>query len=186
MIYLVRHGQDDESYVGGWSKGHLTSEGRLQIYEAAKWIKENLKIVKIRSSDITRAIETSEILSKELNIPFEEDKELREQNKGLLNGIPVEISKERYSRYQEKFLTPDTIYPEGESLRNLYNRVKKYLEKIDKIEDNTLIVTHRGFINMIYYILNDIPLDMNKKRFGVDPATVHELNMKSKVIRKVK
>lgn len=186
MIYLIRHGQDDERFVGGWSSGHLIEEGRLQVYDAAKWIKDNLKIVKIKSSDITRAMESAEIISSELEIPFSPDKNLREQNKGLLNGIPVEISKIKYSEYQEGLLKPETVYPEGESLKILYDRVKEYLGKITTLEDNTLLVTHRGFINMIYYILNDIPLDMDKKRFGVAPATIHELDVKNKVIRKVR
>ncbi len=34
-----------------------------------------------------------------------------------------------------------------------------------KIEDGTLLVTHRGVINMIYLILNNIELDMDKKQF---------------------
>lgn len=186
MIYLIRHGQDDERFVGGWSNGHLIEEGRLQIYDAAKWIKDNLKIVKIKSSDITRAMESAEIISGVLGTSFAHDKSLREQNKGLLNGIPVELSKVKYSDYQEGLLKPETVYPEGESLKNLYDRVKEYIDKVTSLEDNTLLVTHRGFINMIYYILNDIPLDMDKKRFGVAPATIHELDVKNKVIRKVR
>ena len=27
MIYLMRHGQDDENYIGGWSDVSLLSEG---------------------------------------------------------------------------------------------------------------------------------------------------------------
>ena len=55
-----------------------------------------------------------------------------------------------------------------------------------KYEDNSLIVTHRGVINMIYYILTNTPLDMDKKRFDVDHLSIHELDLNKKVIRRIK
>ena len=63
--------------------------------------------------------------------------------------------------------------------------MKKCIDYILSIEDGTLIITHRGVINMIYYILNNIELDMNKERFNVDHASVHELNKEKRMIRKV-
>ena len=32
MIYLIRHGLDDEKYIGGWSDVDLTIVGRKQVY----------------------------------------------------------------------------------------------------------------------------------------------------------
>ena len=55
-----------------------------------------------------------------------------------------------------------------------------------KFKDNTLLITHRGVINMLYFILNDISLNMDKKQFGVLPASVHELNKNNKSIKKVR
>ena len=67
---------------------------------------------------------------------------------------------------------------------DLYNRIKILLEKL-KSNENTLIVTHRGVINMIYYILNKISLDMNKERFNVTHASLHELDLNKKLIRRI-
>ena len=39
---------------------------------------------------------------------------------------------------------------------------------------------------MLYFILNDISLNMDKKQFGVLPASVHELNKNNKSIKKVR
>lgn len=186
MIYLMRHGQDDETFIGGWSKGGLIPEGKLQVAESALWIKENLKIKEIRTSDIERAVETSRIVGKELGIEPIKDELLREQNKGLLNGRVKDEAMRIYPEYSETKVTTRTRYPNGESLEDLYDRVKKYIEKIQELKDGTLLVTHRGFINMLYYILNEIPLDMDKNRFGVVPATVHELDQKKLIIRKVR
>ena len=38
---------------------------------------------------------------------------------------------------------------------------------------------------MIYFILNDIPLDYDKKRFGVTHASCHELDKEKKKIKKL-
>ena len=92
-----------------------------------------------------------------------------------------------YFKYQQ-FLDNLNIlskFPSGESLYDLYQKIQNNLDKILTINDDTLIITHRGVINMLYYILNNIELDMNKKRFNVDTASVHELNVKKKKIRRV-
>jgi len=182
----MRHGQDDESYVGGWSDLVLIPEGREQVRESALWIKDNLNIKRIVCSDIKRAVESASIVSSVIGIPVEKNSNLREQNKGLMNGMLKEKACEEYSWFKNDEVTVDTVFPEGESLRGLYNRVKDYLDKILEYPDDTLIVTHRGVINMIYYILNNKEVDMDKKQFNVTVASVHELDKDKKVIRRIK
>lgn len=185
MIYLMRHGQDDENYIGGWSDVSLISEGIVQVNESAKWIKENLNIKFILCSDVKRAVQTATIVSDILDMSFIETSELREQSKGLLNGVlRTEADKEYHELLNN--VTVDTIYPEGESLRDLYNKMLVYIEKIKEMEDDTLLITHRGVINMIYYILYGKELDMNKKQFGVETASVHEFNVEENVIRRIR
>lgn len=43
MIYLLRHGLDDENYIGGWSDISLTEEGIKQVQYATKFL-ESKKI----------------------------------------------------------------------------------------------------------------------------------------------
>lgn len=185
MIYLMRHGQDDENYIGGWSDVSLIPEGIVQVNENANWIKENLNIKFILCSDVKRAVQTATIVSDILDMSFIETSELREQSKGLLNGVlRTEADKEYHELLNN--VTVDTIYPEGESLRDLYNKMLVYIEKIKEMEDDTLLITHRGVINMIYYILYGKELDMNKKQFGVETASVHEFNVEENVIRRIR
>ena len=186
MIYFMRHGQDDESRVGGWSDVSLIDEGRQEVLETAEWIKDNLSIKRIVASDIKRARESAEIVSDVLGIPFSLNKKLREQSKGVLSGQIKDEIYQVYPQYMEENVTVDTIYPEGESLRILYDRIKVFLQKIMEMEDDTLLITHRGVINMIYFILNNQELDMNKKQFGVTTASVHELDKENKKIKKVR
>lgn len=185
MIYLMRHGLDDENYVGGWSDVSLIEDGIKEVEESARWIRDNLVIKSIISSDINRAVESANIVSSITGTPVTLDSNLREQNKGLLNGLDKSIAIEKYPKYMSS-VDKYTIYPQGESLLQLYERIKIYLDKLMKIDDNSLIVTHRGVINMIYYILNNIELDMDKKRFNVEHASIHELDKDNKLIRRIK
>ena len=185
MIYLMRHGQDDENYIGGWSDVNITPIGIKEVENTARWLKENLDIKKILSSDITRAKQTSFIVSNYLDVPLKHTMFLREQTKGDLNGMLKEIAIKEYPSYFDN-PTPIDVYPNGESLKDLYNRIKELLPYIYDLEDETLIITHRGVINMIYYLLNNIELDMNKNRFDVSTASVHELNKSLNRIRRIK
>ena len=66
---------------------------------------------------------------------------------------------------------------------DLYKRIERLLPWILK-QDKTLIITHRGVINMLYYILKNIELDMNKTQFDVTYASVHELDPVKKIIKR--
>ena len=185
MIYLMRHGQDDESFIGGWSDVELIPEGIEDVLDVSLWIKDNLHIKSIQCSDVRRAVQTAELVSKVLGVSFVSNSFLREQNKGDLNGVlRTSLSDEELLLTKSKSV--DIVYPNGESLRDLYNRMKTYIEKIMKMDDDTLLITHRGVINMIYFILYDKPLDMNKKQFGVCTASVHELDKNARTIKKVR
>lgn len=184
MLYLLRHGLDDENYIGGWSNVSLTEEGKASVYKSALWLKENTSVNQIISSDIKRAKETSLIVSSVLQVPIKYEQELREQSKGILNGMLKSQAQKLYPELFEN-ITINTKYPQGSSIRELYYQMSTYLKKLKAI-DEALLVTHRGNINMIYYLLYGIPLDMDKERFQVEHASVHELDLKLKKIRRVK
>lgn len=181
MIYLMRHGLDDETKIGGWSDVGLTLEGIKQVNLAGK--KNNdLEVNKIISSDVKRCQETSLIMQNYLDKQIFYDKRLREQSKGDLNGMNQLEAKNKYLDLLEN-ITPMTVYPNGESLYDLYNRIKNLMPWILS-QDKTLIITHRGVINMIYYLLNNIDLDMNKTQFDVTHASIHELDPVKKIIKR--
>jgi probable phosphoglycerate mutase len=185
MIHLMRHGKDDERYVGGWSNLSILDDGKKKIEDNALWIKKNLNIKKIISSDIKRAVETSKIVSDILGLKVTKTSLLREQNKGLLNGkLKESLSLEEKNLVVNQEI--DTIFPEGESLIDLYERVQNNMSYFEEIDDDTLIITHRGVINMFYYIFNDINLDMDKKKFDVTHGSIHEIDFKNKKIRRIK
>ena len=185
MIYLLRHGEDDETYIGGHSDVVLTNNGILQIQKMAEELKNgNYEIDRIISSDIKRARQTTEIVNKNLNLPVEYTEMLRELDKGKLNGMLVTNANKLYPEYEDLY-DINLVYPSGESMRTFYERIKRDVDKILAL-DNSLIVTHRGVINMLYFILNNMEPNMDKKQFGVTHASFHELDPINKVIRKIR
>lgn len=185
MLYLVRHAKDDESFVGSWSNISILPEEVEKVRLQAKFIKGNLNISKIISSDIKRAEETAQIIGQELKLPVELDSNLREQNKGELTGRNKgTLTEEEWDLIENQQI--ETIFPKGESLINVYERIKKYLETINQFQDRSLIVTHRGVINMIYYIVTKTPLDMDKNKFNVDHLSIHEYDPQKQMIRRIK
>ena len=184
MIYLLSHGLDDESYIGGWSNIDLTHEGLKQVEKTRDYIVDNkLFINKIISSDIKRAQTTANIVNEKLNVDITFDKVLRELDKGIYTGIKKTLLSDKELKDINNYTIYDS-YPNGESMYDLYNRIKILMCTL-KNKDNTLIVTHRGVINMIYYILNDIKLDTDKERFNVTHASLHELDINKKLIRRI-
>lgn len=185
MIYFVRHGLDDENLIGGYSQAKLIEEGIQQMNETALWILNNVdNINSIYSSDIRRAIQSADIISYYLKKDIFIKIELRELNKGVLNGCLKEIAKVKYPEYMN-VTDINFRYPDGESMVDLYNRIKIFFKEIDNY-DNCILVTHRGVINMIYILLNNDELTMDKEKYNVAHASVHELDLVKRKIRRVK
>lgn len=186
MIYLLRHGIDDERYVGGWSNVDLTHEGIKQIEEVGKFLKNSdYGIEKIYTSDIKRATTTADIIKRYLNKQVISTDQLRELNKGKLTGMEVNEAKQNYPNYFQE-VTINTRYPDGESLSDLYKRTKLLLESSLLNQDKILLITHRGVINMVYTILGNQLLDTNKTKYNVTHASLHEFDCTKRLIRKIR
>ena len=176
IIYLMRHGLDNESFVGGWSSGGLTDEGKLQVEKSADFIVRNIKDINtIYHSGLNRTIETASIINEKLKLPVYELSDIKELNKGILNGMEVNLAKNLYPNYFHNPLITDR-YPNGESVQDLYDRVAQFLNSIDNY-NHSLLITHRGVINMLYFILNNINLNYNKTQFNVIHGSIHKIEL---------
>ena len=185
MIYLVRHGLDDENYIGGHSDVDLIEEGIVQVNDLGKWFyQSNFNVDKIFTSDVKRAVSTASIINKYLNLELFLDNNLRELDKGLLTGMRKDDAMFLYPTYVN--INDVAIkYPNGESMNDFYLRIKKLLLYMFKYED-CVVVTHRGVINMIYcYLLGD-SVHLNKEKYNVEHASVHELDLIKRKVRRIK
>lgn len=185
MIYLVRHGLDDENYIGGYSDVDLTDFGKRDINELGKWLKiQGFDVSKIYTSDIKRAVSTTNIINSYLQLPVCKTKNLRELDKGMITGMKKNIAFEMYPEYMD-VKDIRIRYPKGESMLDLYLRIRTFLEKVDKY-DGSILVTHRGVINMIYCLVYNDELSMNKEKYNVTHGSVHEFDIKKSMIRRIK
>ncbi len=158
--YLVRHGQDDQSVRGGWSRSPLTSQGVSQVCALADRLKSGpaLKLDRTYTSDLPRAAQTAEILASALDLPTEAMPAFRETNNGLLAGMQNELAAQRYPGLYWSSLDWDEHYPGGESPHEFFDRISQawraFKDRVSKTNSNSLLVTHGGVIQVILCIEN--------------------------------
>ena len=162
ILYVIRHGEDTPGYRGGFALTRLTEKGKEQIKNAAsKFASDDFDY--IVSSDLPRAKESAEIISKLLNKEIIYNKDFREYNNGILAGMKNEIADEKYPQYIFAEIGMDDRFPEGETPREYYARVSKALNELIKDNKNVLLVTHGGVIDIINHIFNKVPYSNSSK-----------------------
>lgn len=157
---LVRHGKDDDSVRGGWSQTALTEEGIRQAEALASFVqKSDLNIKHIYSSDLPRAMQTAEAVGNQLQLPVIPIREFREVNNGDLAGMKNDLAAETYPGLYWNTLDWEQSYPGGESPREFYERVCEAWNQFQSVilerNENVLLVTHGGVIQVILSIVND-------------------------------
>lgn len=182
-IIFVRHGKDDDRYRGGWSNMDLIPEGIEQAKKLAKYLAENkleYNISHIVTSDLPRAMTTASIVSAELGVPVLKDFRIREINNGELAGMLNEEALIQYPGLFFSSLGMDESYPNGESPRAFYVRIKTWFENFivehQNSHSNILVVTHGGVINIIYHIVRKIEWSNKERSFKVSNCSIHVLN----------
>ncbi len=192
QIFFIRHAQDDDNYIGGWSSIDMTEEGKEQANILSNYFFENkkeLKITRIISSDLKRALSTIAPTAQKLNLPIIQDASWRGLNNGKIGGL---LSSEAKIKYPKTFLYDldmDEHYPDGESPREFYERVKKAFHDILSgydIKENIIVLTHGSNINVLYSILKGEEWDNKKKTKSILATSIVEvefLNNRTKLKR---
>ena len=158
---LLRHGQSQwnlENRFTGWKNVSLTEKGEAEAKKAGELIKKhNINIDRVFSSVLERANRTAEIAIKkaELNNLLENNKiimtcseKLNERDYGDLVGLNKQETADKFGKDQVHIWrrSYDTSPPNGESLKDVVERVSPYFKEnikplIDKGE-NILIAAH--------------------------------------------
>lgn len=137
VIYFV-HGttfDNEEGKCSGWKQAQLTEVGKERAIRLGE-IRKDTKFDVIFTSDLERAIDSANLAFP--NIQHIEDSRLRECNYGDLDG-----KEKKLIVYEEHINIP---FPNGESLKDVENRIKKFIEFIKKeYRGKTIgIVAHRA------------------------------------------
>ena len=139
-LILIRHGQslaNEQDKFAGQTDVPLTELGKMQARCAAEYIIKREKIDKIYSSDLQRAHDTAFPVSELTGLPINDVKGLREICAGVWEGRLVsEIIRE----YEKEFDTwrndfSNARLPEGESVREVYERVVPFVKQLAKEND---------------------------------------------------
>lgn len=175
-LYLVRHGETQwniEKRFQGQKDSPLTEKGRNQIVAIAESLK-GIQFDRLISSDLGRALETSEILSKSLNLkPIIQNKLLRERNFGIFHGLTREEAERLYPSEWGMVCSADdeAPVPEGETRHQMRLRVQQFLSEIPAMYpgERLLAVTHGGVVNMVIRFVLRIPFS-EPRRFRLPNA----------------
>lgn len=162
VIYLSRHGEsvyNTQDRLGGNSE--ITSLGENYAKELYQFIKlnEDIDNLNIYTSELIRTKQTAKYFKNKTSLKF-----LNEINAGIFEDKTYGFVKENYilehnSRNKDKF---NYKYPNGESYKNLQDRVLHIFSYINKnlIENkNSLIICHNAVVRLIYGKLLNIPND---------------------------
>ena len=139
-LFLIRHGQsagNAEGRFGGHGPTPLSELGHRQAEVTAKALaKDGVDV--IYSSDLLRAVQTAEPLSRLTGVPVVTTPAFRERHVGVLEGLTFDESKERYPRdfYALVNRTVHHVISGGESYRHLLRRSTATL--------NEILRTHQG------------------------------------------
>lgn len=160
-FYIFRHGQTIWNAEGRPQGQHeypvpLTVTGQEQARKLSQRLKDK-KIKRIFSSDLLRAKQTGEIVAKELNVPIDFDRRLREVDYGILNGLYTIEREEVYPDFKRCYEDITIPFPEGESLCCVAERIKETLKEIAVNVSNRVvgISTHGHAITALIDVVFD-------------------------------
>lgn len=177
-VYIIRHGDDDDRYRGGWTDLPLIDKGIEKCERLSNYMINHIIIDKIITSDLKRAKMTAEIINNKFNVPIEIDSRLRENNNGIFAGMLNEDAEKNYEHAHFGDLDYDERFPEGESPREFYERIKKDFFNIIKENNNIqnlAIVTHGGVISIVRHIVNGIEWSNKKKSMKITKTSISKL-----------
>ena len=146
-IITVQHTQSvhhTNGMVGSWTDWDLTPLGRSQADRIGKKLKDELegKDVLIYSSDLKRAAQTAEEISKYLGKEPVFRQELRERNLGKCCGKSVQWLRENIEC--EEKTVDDRLFSDGESRRDCWNRLRPLYEDVMASDEEIIIIVSHG------------------------------------------
>ncbi|BBO86390.1 alpha-ribazole phosphatase [Desulfosarcina ovata subsp. sediminis] len=163
-IFLLRHGEiekprEEKCFIGQIDLP-LSPRGRAQ---AGFWRGQlaGIALSRIVCSDLSRCVETARIVAAENGAEVSTDAGLREIHLGQWDGMAfAEVQARWPDHFRERGRLIDGFRPpDGESFRDLQQRVASVFEKaVADTDGNLLMVTHAGVIRVLLCHLLGMPV----------------------------
>lgn len=158
-VVIVRHGQTAANFSRRYQGNHdapLSDQGIITLDRTKKCLL-NKNWQKIYTSTKQRAQQTARLLTDQTT--FEVDERLNERNFGIFEEKSFQELTNQYPLETRKWNEDWLHYkiPDGESAFEVYERVKHFMQELEKTGDQqVLIVTHEGIMKMIScYLMDD-------------------------------
>src|SRR5262245_6768325 len=171
-IYLLRHAETDANAtrVVQLPDVPLSARGREQAGRVARRLAGD-GIVRIRTSDLARALETAEAVRAATGASLDVDPALAERNYGAVRGTP-------YAELTRDIFAPDYEPPEGETWAAFHARVDAawgaLLRLAATIPGHLAVVTHGLVCEAILRRHLAGPADDRPTRWGNTAVTIIE------------
>ncbi len=155
-LIVVRHGETVWNEIGkqqGWLDTELSELGRAQAQAIADSLTGE-HFDALYSSDLGRAMQTAEIIGERLGLEILTDTRLRERNLGIMQGLTMAEFEQKYPEKYAQFRggDPDYVIPDGESVRQRYERNITCAEELARHHggQRLLVVAHGGILNSFF------------------------------------
>lgn len=198
MAYLVlaRHGQSEWNALSKWTGRTdvgLTEEGKNQARHAAVNL-QDIELHKAYTSELSRAQQTLDIIKQELRLSSLQatvSESLNERDYGVYEGMTTtevieEIGHDEFAKLRRRW---DQHVPEGETLKEVYERVIPYYEKhiLTDLKNgkNVIIVAHGNTLRALIKYLDQVS-DNEVDKLEINTAELHiyEVDEADKVLGK--
>lgn len=177
-IIFLRHALTRSNKEKRFStKNTEISKDGYKDLDKAKINLKSYKIDEIYTSNLLRSQQTAKYLG--FN-DYKKDERLNEMNFGDFKGKRLEDTYKTYKDfYKKKKLNPfDTKYPDGESVRDVINRLNDFISEKSKEDKNILCISHGIAIrSAIFTILKDLS---NFDKFWIDNGSLTVIDIKNK------
>lgn len=164
LICIARHGETDWNAAGilqGWIDVPLNDGGRRKAREMAAAF-AGAGFVAIRSSPLSRARETAEIIAAALRLPSPlSDDGLRERNFGSIQGIPkLEVGESNPVLLQQILRrNPAAVFDGGETMDEFADRVLGAIMAIGAAHggERVLAIVHGWVMDVVIRHIDGLP-----------------------------
>lgn len=175
-IVFVRHGRtriNQEGRYGGFLDTEISKEGIEEIKGLGKYL-SGIEFDLVYASPLKRAVMSAEILRDRWIV----DDSLREMNFGIFEGLSHGEAALRYSNEMDMWGKDYINYrlPQGESLKDVYDRTVSFIGSIERNAKRVLVVTHGGIIGCALSSIFKGPEDFFRFRINHGTATIISIN----------
>ena len=167
-ITLIRHGETEWNLSGRW-QGHADSPLSPRGISQAKALGGSIEEETFDffySSDLGRALHTSELIGSPSGMTAEMYPGFRERDLGVLEGLNTDEMMQSHPEVYKSFRHdgPEYEVPGGESFLHFYERCSASIEDLANRHQGARIavVTHGGVLGVLFRYILKIPLEADR------------------------